>query len=64
MQPQIRSEDDPERALSAEPELMKRRSDGGAWARPRGREGAVGQHDSKALDHVLDAAVATRLLAR
>src|SRR5579872_7239392 len=57
-------ENDAERTLGADPQLVKRRTGGGARTRTRTRDRAVGKDDLEALDHALDASVPARLLAR
>ena len=56
--------DDAERALAADEELGEVGAGGGARRRAAGADdAAVGQHDLEADDHVLDLAVAGRVLA-
>ena len=52
------------RALRSQPQLVESRTHSRPWPRPWRGERAVGQHHRQAQHHVLDAAVATGLLAR
>src|SRR5450759_1249309 len=56
------SEDNAERALGADPELMKRRAGRRSRSGPWRREGPIGQNNRESEHQILYAAVAARLL--
>ena len=64
MDPQDRPDHDTKGTLRADEQLMQRWAGGGSGTWPRRRKRAVGQHHGESKHHVLDASVATRLLAR
>src|SRR5207245_6233838 len=64
MDPKDGAEHDPEPAFAADEQLVQGGADGRSWAWSRRRERSVREHHREADDHVLDAAVTARLLAR
>src|SRR5207245_10406281 len=64
MDPKDGAEHDPEPAFAADEQLVQGGADGRSWAWSRRHERSVREHHREADDHVLDAAVTARLLAR